>query len=316
MKRIFTLLLLFLVASQIIAQETVVKYEPKTIIENRQIYLNSGSNASFGGKSREIIKIDLPPNTIEWYYSFSTSLGKSGIKTLMLATQLVVLYSSQTYSAGSSALAQQAIKTINIPSGSSGIDIFLCDRNNIDKFINKADLNLLGGTFSYALEGSANNTKQATVRIDDITKGTVYLGLRNPSSFEGVNISIEVVAIVKNTSLVEKSDEQKKAELYGGLGWKEYENGNYAKCIEYSDKANEFYKWGWVNANKALSLLVSGKQSEAMDVYIDAITLIKKQPNPSYVFSEVVKDLDNLIRIIPNLAGASNIRELIVLEIK
>lgn len=53
-----------------------------------------------------------------------------------------------------------------------------------------------------------------------------------------------------------------------------------------------------------------------MDIYINAITLIKKQNNPNYVFTEVIKDLDNVINKYPNLSGAKEIKEIIQLEIK
>lgn len=44
--------------------------------------------SGFGGKSRTSIKIDLPPNTMEWYYSFTTTEVENGTANLNLAMQL------------------------------------------------------------------------------------------------------------------------------------------------------------------------------------------------------------------------------------
>ena len=70
------------------SQEFETKRESLQLIESRSVYLNGGLRASMGGKSRTSIKVDLPPNTVKWYYSFTTSKGKSGVKNLELAIQL------------------------------------------------------------------------------------------------------------------------------------------------------------------------------------------------------------------------------------
>ncbi len=318
-RKLITFFILF-ISLNLFSQEIITKFESVQLIKPRVISLNGGMKSAAGGKSREYIKIDLPQNTVEWYYSFTTSPGVSGTKNLNLATQIAAMLASKTSVIGtaltSTGITKEVMKSIEIPAGTNSADIYLCDRANIDKFLAKEDLNLFGGSYSYTMEGTVQNTKQAIVQINDITKGTVFLGLKNPSSLDGINITIEVVAIVKTQVIVEKSDEEKKAELYGGLGWKQFENGDFQKCIEYSDKANEYFQLGWVNANKGLALLILNRETEAMDIYINAITLIKKQNNPNYVFTEVIKDLDNVINKYPNLSGAKEIKEIIQLEIK
>lgn len=49
------------------------KFKTVTIVEQRSYYLNGGARATLGGKSRIEIKIDLPPRTKSWYYSFTTT---------------------------------------------------------------------------------------------------------------------------------------------------------------------------------------------------------------------------------------------------
>lgn len=168
-----------------------IKTETKKLITNRSIYLNGGLNANFGGKSRTVLKIDLPPNTVEWYYSFSTTKGESGTQNLNLAIQLAALM------ADSSGLTSGILSSIKVPEGVASADIYLLDKSNMAKFIEKKDLN--GEQISYAMEGTAESTKQAVVRINDITSGTVYLGLKNPSTLNGITLNIEVVAITEST---------------------------------------------------------------------------------------------------------------------
>lgn len=307
MKKVTIIILTCLtVLTQLYGQTTQTVIKTEQIIEQRNIYLNGGTRASFGGKSRTNIKIDLPANTTKWYYSFSTSPGESGTKNLNLLTQLSSLVADPT------GLTATALSNVKVPTGSQSIDVYLCDRTNIDKFSEKVDN--WGGTYSYIMEGTVENTKQGVIEIDDVQQGTWYLGLKNPSSLDGVNITIEVVAIVEETVTIEKSEGQEKAELYGGLGWKQFENGDYPKCIEYCNKANGYCELGWVMANKGLAQLLLGQESEAMDTYVNAITLIKKQNNPGYVFSEVIKDLDNVLSKNPDIAGASEIKEILEME--
>ncbi|MEM6720407.1 MAG: hypothetical protein AAF611_13865 [Bacteroidota bacterium] len=288
------------------SQEYDISYEAQEIVKTRSIYLNGGIRSQFGGKSRTYIKIDLPPNTVKWYYSFSTKKGRSGVKNLNLALQLSAMIIDP------STLTSQLASQLQIPSGSSSVDIYLLDRDNKDIFIKKGDNE--GQELYYYEEGTVKNTKSAIVEIDDINSGTLYLGLKNPSSSSGVNISIEVAAVVANKTIIPKSKNQEKAELYGNLGWTQFEKGNYEKCIEYSNKANQEYELGWVYANKGLAQLMLDNESDAMESYINAIPLIRKQPQSEYFFSEVIKDIDNALKVNPNLSGANEIKQLLLMQ--
>jgi tetratricopeptide (TPR) repeat protein len=305
MKKHYLILILFTYQFAFTQEYEIVR-ETKKIIDSRDIYLNGGTRAQFGGKSRTYIKVDLPQNTVQWYYSFTTTQGQSGTSNLNLAVQLTSMLSDPT------GLTSSTLSAIKVPEGVATTDVYLFDQNNMNLFIQKTDLN--GGTYHHYPEGMAENTKQAVVKIDDIKSGTWYLGLRNPSSVSGINLNFEVVAITEKRIKKEKPENQQKAELYGGLGWTQYENGNYAKCIEYCDKANAEYEFGWVHANKGLAQLMTDKESEAMETYINAITLIKNQPNPNYVFGEMIKDIDNALKIKPDLKGAEEIKQLIKIQ--
>ena len=281
MKNLYLFSFLILFSLQFgFAQEYEVIRETKKIIDSRDIYLNGGARSQFGGKSRTYFQVDLPPNTVQWYYSFTTTEGQSGTNNINLAVQLAGMLSDPT------GLTSSTLSAIKVPEGVATADVYLLDQNNMNLFIQKVDAN--GGSFLQYPEGMVENTKQAVVKIDDIKWGTWYLGIKNPSSVNAININFEVVAITENRIKKEKPENQQKAELYGGLGWSQFENGNYEKCIEYSNKANGEYELGWIIANKALAQLMTEKESEAMETYIYAITLTKKQTNPHYFFREMV----------------------------
>jgi tetratricopeptide (TPR) repeat protein len=307
-KLIILLIILILPFLQLFPQSTKSVYSTKQLIEQRNIYLNGGTRASFGGKSRTYIKIDLPANTVKWYYSFSTSPGESGTNNLKLLAQLAAIY------ADPSGFTSTIAKDIEVPKGSQSIDVYLCDRPNIDKFRAKDDL--YGEGYSYIMEGTVENTRQGVIEIDDKVRGVWYLGLKNPSALDGVNITIEVVAIVKEVHVVEKTENQEKAELYAKLGWQQFEAGNYEKSLEYNNKAIGLYEYGWIYANKGLVLLLLEKEDEAMDAYINAITLINNQENPAEVFSSAIDKIDKLIIDFPEIIAASDIKEIIMMELE
>jgi hypothetical protein len=125
MKKPLSLSILFVFfATNIFSQYYITEKITTTIIQERSIYLNGGLRASAGGKSRISIPIDLPENTVEWYYSFSTSPGESGTKNLNLALQLssfLVDYTGTT---------SQLMTKVKVPIGSNSIDIYLLSQEN------------------------------------------------------------------------------------------------------------------------------------------------------------------------------------------
>jgi tetratricopeptide (TPR) repeat protein len=184
------------------------------------------------------------------------------------------------------------------------------DRINADAFSEKVDN--WGGTYYYKVTGSRENFKNGTVQIKDILTGNWCLGFKNPSSTEGISITFEVVAIVEETKIIEKTETETKAEMFGVLGWKAYEKGEYDKCLELSKKALELNpNLGWVHNNIGLVYLIKGDYISAIDSYSTAITLFKKSDNPSHWFNEAIKDLKALIAKHGQLEGANDILEML-----
>ncbi|MNJ83303.1 hypothetical protein D3C87_07190 [compost metagenome] len=76
---------------------------------------------------------------------------------------------------------------------------------------------------------------------------------------------------------MDQTDEQKKANYYGSLGWRYFENGDIEKAIEYSHKALELQQnLGYVQANLGLFYLLKEDELKANDYYSDAIINFKK----------------------------------------
>ena len=308
MKKQFVIPILWILFCNITsAQEFKINRETQQLIENRDIHLNGGMRSQFGGKSRTYIQVDLPENTVKWMYSFSTAKGQNGTQDLNLLTQIGGMI------ADPSGFTSDMLSEIKVPEGVATIDVYLCNRPNIDKFLDKSDLN--GDTYYYTMEGTVENTKAAVVEIDDVISGTVFLGLKNPSSMNGVHISIEVVAITETKVAIPKTKEQEKAELYGSLAWTHFKNGDYPKCIEYCDKSKKEYALGWVLGNKGLAQLMELEEEKAFESYLEAIPLIKEQPNPKKTFRKILEDIDNAIEFCIQLNGASEIKELIKLQV-
>lgn len=303
MKQIFTILFLTVLTISVNGQTVQKERKVVQVMTPQTFYLNGGTKATFGGKSRTWFNIPLPKNTVEWYYSFTTTKNQNSSSSVGLLSQLTRLYDPT----GMTAIATNAILT---PSGAGVCDIYLMDRANSDKFIEKVDN--WGGSYSYKVNGSRENYKNGTVQIKDILSGNWCLGFKNPSATEGISITFEVVAIVEETKIIEKTETETKAEMFGGLGWKAYEKGEYDKCIELSKKAIELNpNLGWVHNNIGLVNLIKGDYISAIDSYSTAITLFKKSDNPSYWFNEAIKDLKALIAKHGQLEGANDILEML-----
>lgn len=285
------------------AQNFKTEQKVITIVHQREIYLNGGARAAIGGKSRTSLKIDLPKNTTSWYYSFSTSPGESGTKNLNLAVQLSSL--------ATGGITKAVLENIQVPSGSGAIDVYLLDRNNIELFENKVDNT--GGTFYYKREGSAFNTKQGLISINEFNTGTYFLGLKNPSSLDGIDIFIEVVAITEE--LQQFTDEQNEAITFGDLGWKAFERGDYDKCLEYCNKAIGLDKsFGYIYFNMGLSYFMKGQSSDAIETYSKAISVTKKSSIPKETFKGAMDDLKKYLKQFPNQDDANDIYELLKQE--
>jgi tetratricopeptide (TPR) repeat protein len=255
----------------------------RTIIQQRSIYLNGTVRGEVDGTSRVALKVDLPPNTKSWYYSFTTTPGESGIANLNLAIQLAALVFDPKRIAGS------ITDKISVPKGSAVIEGCVMDQLNADLFVRKADLN--GGNYWYSRDGYVNATGQAVVPVNELRQGTFYVGLKNPSKFEGVNVIIEVAAIVEE--LAPFTERQSAAITYADLGWQAYKRGDYDRCLELSKKAIEFdSSFGYIHFNIGLSYLSKGLGNEALDAYTKGIAVTHQSSLAKNTFQAAINDIN------------------------
>lgn len=169
------------------------EYETNTIINKQKYFINSGSNATFkGGKSRLAIPITLPPNTAEWYYTFSSSRNEADINSVTNGMQLASELSNLIDQTG---LLSFGVNQLTQPPGGNYCDVYLIDYNNYNPFLSK-------GNFSHYPIGTRENIVSGTVKVNFISN-QLYLGIRNPDTTFGIHVVLEVVAITKKDSYEE-----------------------------------------------------------------------------------------------------------------
>lgn len=173
-------------------------YASHIIQQPQNFYLNGGSKSTLGdGKSRTFVPVNLPKGTVKWYYEFtaerSDTENNKNESMLSLATDLSRLVDQTgTLSFGINQLTQ--------PPGSDYCDIYLINHLNLSPFLAKQE-------FSYYTVGSRENFKSGIMEIDLQSDEQLYLGIKNPSTFYGINVAIEVVAITKTKELVMLQDQ-------------------------------------------------------------------------------------------------------------
>jgi hypothetical protein len=171
-------------------------YKPVPIAEPTLLTINSGSNATLkGGKSRILFPVTLPPNTIEWYYRFSASRNPELVKDVQKNFQLFgELTKAFLKLSGSGILTGSmvdvAINSLAMPPGSDYCDVYLLDYNNISNFEAKND-----NAWVYYLEGTRKNLMSGNIKVNCCNAGQYYLGIKNSDSSNGINVSVEVIAM-------------------------------------------------------------------------------------------------------------------------
>ena len=201
MKIVFTILLsAFCIVCFSQSYKTV--YEVVSITEPQIFYLNS--KLRLGGKTRNSIKVDLPENTIQWSYVFTTSLSKQSSQ-INLKDQLSDMVSSLPGGIAAG-LTVGAISQIIKPTGAGVVDVYLARYEEYLNFNN-------GESFSYIIEGSRENFKEGSILVDDIKSGSAFICFKNPSPTEGIYVIVEVAAIVAKKEYVDEWTLENKQKL-------------------------------------------------------------------------------------------------------
>ncbi|MBC7759100.1 MAG: tetratricopeptide repeat protein [Phormidesmis sp. FL-bin-119] len=187
MKKI-SLLIIFITTLHGSTDAQIVQVVNKVVplISEQEFYLNSATRIN--GKTRTYVKIELPENTISWYYAITTQVSPGNPESLGLAAKL-------SRSIDQSGLSETIIQNLFSSTGSSVIDVYLLDNSNIIPFINKEDN--LGGQLSFEPNGSRANFAGGLVTVKQVTQKDFYLGLKNSSAMDGKYVRIEAAAIVQ-----------------------------------------------------------------------------------------------------------------------
>jgi hypothetical protein len=189
-KGLLILLCCFWEAFSLRAQERSIKYKTVSLYEEQTFYLNGGVKATVEGRSRVTYKIELPANTVEWYYSITVERNETNnIEAVNLLSQLTRLIDKT----GISSIVASSLLT---PTGSGACDAYLISNENVGAFIAKRQ-------FHYDFNHSVLNYKNGVVRVT-MKPGYLndfYIGFKNSNSMEGVTVRFSAVAILSEKSM-------------------------------------------------------------------------------------------------------------------
>ncbi|MBQ4405583.1 MAG: hypothetical protein II852_01100 [Bacteroidales bacterium] len=188
MKRILYLFLIVTVLFSI--NVSAQQLEPKVVVNKHTFLVHSVTYSLFSDEYRSAVRIDLPPNTVEWFYAVSTFNLQSTSQssgTLLNGLGSLVGKADPVSGVALSALGSH-LSTVT----ESECHIYLLDELNKNSFMDY-------DSFQYYEEGTRERFNGGTAAIKDnkFLSGTWYLGFENPKTKDGVKIELEVVALVK-----------------------------------------------------------------------------------------------------------------------
>lgn len=254
-------------------------YQAKQIISPQNFTLNSVSRTFIGGNNATEININLPRNTVKWYYKFETfKIDQKSPETTLLA-ELAGAINKGT---------KLAVQFITQPTG-----VNVC---NVSLYEN--------GVFS-----TNGSRKMFAAGVVEVIPKSYYnkIVMENTSGFEGLKIQLEVVAIIHDVEkqrqaeldksvedlsyaiadLVEISQASKAKKLkkdksemntYLNLGFKKLKNGAYQSAINIFKEATNLKNTFRYKAYQGLATTYRYAESYnlAIETYQKAIKVAKK----------------------------------------
>jgi DNA-binding Lrp family transcriptional regulator len=189
--------ILFFQVFNLQAQSTTTALKEKGLIKGQTIYLNS--KGRLGGKSRVVVPIKLPPNTVSWSYSFSTvktNDAKTKLAGSGLEMQIAKLIANGAMNVIKAGVVTNIVGQLVKPTGSGVVDVYLTDGTGLKQFEEKDIVGMYANDIpAFYREGTAQNSRNGIFQIP-LIRDDLYLCLRNPSVTEGVAVSVDVVAVV------------------------------------------------------------------------------------------------------------------------
>jgi hypothetical protein len=166
-------------------------YKPISIQSMQEFTINS--RAHVGGTNKETIPINLPPNTVEWFYKFSAFRNKAQVADVKNGLKLFDELSSLCEPEGKA--VGIGVELLSTPPGTDYCDVYLLDEQNHIAFENGANWNSID-------EGNRLNLMFGKVQVKSAIGQMFYLGITNPSELWPISVIIEAVAITQNEELV------------------------------------------------------------------------------------------------------------------
>jgi hypothetical protein len=159
-----------------------------TISPSQSFYLDSRMVSSLSGRSRVTIPINLPEGTVRWYYTFAAMESKNEpLEWVSLAGQLTKLYDR-------TGIASEAINRLVKPTGTVSCDVFVIHPEAVKAFEAKDDKN-----WNYDKNYSRQNITSGVIEAYPYTPH-LQLGLSNSSIKTGINVKVEISAVVAKTT--------------------------------------------------------------------------------------------------------------------
>ncbi len=169
--------------------ERRTKYELITVQSPTIYWVNSTSNEYWkGGSSRITIPVNLPANTVEWYYVFTAS--RSDEQTKKVTNDFNLAGKLTTYLLGlPGPIVDAGFTLIGSPPGSDYCDVFLTNHENARYFKQ-------GLRFNYWNDGSRENVMSGSIKVVTDHGQALQLGFKNRNTYHGISVGVEVVALV------------------------------------------------------------------------------------------------------------------------
>ena len=192
---LFLNMLIFLSHARTQTRAFDTTYTVVLVMPSQSFYLDSRFISSINGHSRITLPVNLPEGTVKWYYSFSANDAKNEpLEWVSLAAQLSKYWDK-------TGTVAEVLNRVMKPTGTAVCDISTLDTEGGRFFENKEDK-------SWNADPMTSRTNITAGVVEGIaSKRQFLIGLSNPSLKAGINVKIEVSAVVlKRTAIV--SDEE------------------------------------------------------------------------------------------------------------
>jgi hypothetical protein len=198
----FVLSLLLISSCSLYGQDYEETIGPVEVIEQQVIMLESRSK--IGGIDRNHVVVNLPPNTLYWYYSIGANKDKSAERTMKLIDQFAKGASNFDFGVSSGILLAGQLVA---PTSTAHVDVYLTRANGHQTFMQQDDLGmwLYKDKMPYTLsEGTRTNFVGGIETMQKEIAGQYYINLKNSNVIGAIYVSVEVVAVVKTRKYIDK----------------------------------------------------------------------------------------------------------------